>query len=387
MVFLKIPFFFFLQLSACELYDGDFRKNKIVDNKRICRYELSIESSPMREEEPEDMCQPDDPHFLPFVFRHAIDMVRRGDLANLKQLQMVIPENAFFILLNTPMFNYTKSLETEIDLEQSYGNVLHLACGKFDNEMIKFLLKVGMDTYMLASDNSLPLQVLFQVNPDDRANTEEMCLLMLEEDGDLILENVEIDDGVQVPLIHMASFYNFQELLKYLIKNGADVDCESVMGPPIALACKGESLEALEILIENGASVDYPCDASENSCLFHSMTAEYCNEKIVENLFKCHPHRCFKSGWMISHFAAKTGDAELLRDIFDNFQHSIPIYATAKDGSNVLHIACQFQQYEVVKLLVEKYKMDSQIKNKKGQTAQKIAMNAGRKRKILQLLL
>ena len=40
---------------------------------------------------------------------------------------------------------------------------------------------------------------------------------MLEEDGDIILENVEIDEGVIVPLIHKACIYNFQELLKYLI--------------------------------------------------------------------------------------------------------------------------------------------------------------------------
>ena len=84
--------------------------------------------------------------------------------------------------------------------------------------------------------------------------------------------------------------------------------------------------------------------------------------------------RDFKTGWMVSHFAAASGNVKLLRFIFDKCEHSISLYDTTNDGSNILHIASRYCKLKVVQLLVDHYKMNIHIRDQKGQTAKEIAI-------------
>ena len=96
--------------------------------------------------------------------------------------------------------------------------------------------------------------------------------------------------------------------------------------------------------------------------------------------------RDFKTGWMISHVAARGGHAKLLQFILENFKNCISLYDTSNNGSNILHIASRCCNYRVVKLLVETYKMDTQIRDRNGRTARDLAILQERGTRILHFL-
>ena len=83
--------------------------------------------------------------------------------------------------------------------------------------------------------------------------------------------------------------------------------------------------------------------------------------------------RDFENGWMLSHLAARAGNVELLRFIFERYGQFISLYDVGGDGSNVLHVASECCNLEVVKMLVQLFKMDIDVRNRKGQTAREIA--------------
>ncbi|GBN05336.1 Serine/threonine-protein phosphatase 6 regulatory ankyrin repeat subunit B [Araneus ventricosus] len=204
---------------------------------------------------------------------------------------------------------------------------------------------------------------------------------------EIIEELIKYNADVNYPFfgktpLHLAVLNNTIEVVKVLIKNGAQVDAEDKSGfTPLCLAVKNNDKEVVEMLIENGANINakdgYPLFSAISQGFYDIVEILMQNEKIKINMQIVNDitplHVAAELGQRVIvetliikgadvnavtadckktplHNAASAGAAEVVKILL---KKKAKINARAVDGSTPLHLAVYSGQANVVKMLNE----------------------------------
>ncbi len=154
-------------------------------------------------------------------------------------------------------------------------NSLHEACLKKNIEEVKSLLATNADINAKDDKNFTALHIACFLNLKDIAQ-------------ELINQNVDIDGKpekekiVETPL-HLAALKNNHELIKLLLKNGADINAEDPNKiTPLCYAVWGDSKEAITTLLLNGADINFN-DKDQKILAIHNQKL---NSKEIQSVLK-----------------------------------------------------------------------------------------------------
>lgn len=175
--------------------------------------------------------------------------------------------------------------------------------------------------------------------------------------------------------LHLASFSNCVESVKFLIEKGVDVNSQPKCYSPLHCAAFGNSVATAELLIRNGASIETytnkaNCEESLLQCAVRANAIEcvqlFINEGADVNSLK-------PNGTNAVHLAADLGLSECLKVLLDSegADPNIRICIREKE-STALHLASDEGNFECVKLLLSKG-ADATLKNHRGFTALHLA--------------
>ena len=177
---------------------------------------------------------------------------------------------------------------------------------------------------------------------------------------ELLLSGVDINiqhptSGTTVLMI-ASSYYYYDDMVKYLISKGANVNLTDNEGKTALLWATSNSLENAKILISNGAKVDEP--ANDGMTPFLQATLGVSSGKVplemCELLRKSGANvnaaltRKNASGWTALHYAAVNGDIDLVKYLI---KHGSNVNKATAEGSSPLFLAKTGSYDEIVKFL------------------------------------
>ncbi|XP_028716708.1 ankyrin repeat and SOCS box protein 3 isoform X4 [Peromyscus maniculatus bairdii] len=168
-------------------------------------------------------------------------------------------------------------------------------------------------------------QILLEAGADPNATTleETTPLFLAVESGRIDVLKLLLQHGANVNgfhsmcgwnSLHQASFQGNAEIIKLLLKNGADRECQDDFGiTPVFVAAQYGKLESLNILILSGANIN--CQASDKATpLF--IAAQEGHIKCVELLLSSGADPdlyCNEDNWQLPiHAAAQMGHTKIL---------------------------------------------------------------------------
>ncbi|KAJ5995518.1 hypothetical protein N7481_002495 [Penicillium waksmanii] len=203
------------------------------------------------------------------------------------------------------------------------------------------------------------------------------------------IDYVDSKDG-QTPL-HKACSSGNSEIVKFIIRRGADVDVRDFLGnTPLHVACSTRNEGAVKLLIEGGADVNQIMNTGETALHVASNFGEV---GIVRLLLETDAEIDIKGndGRTPLHKAALGGTAlhlclsgksvEVMEVLL---RYGADVNLVDDDGNTVLHKVCRFGWKDVVKLLL-KYGADVDMKGYEGMSALQLAKQWGLK-EIVDLL-
>ncbi len=219
------------------------------------------------------------------------------------------------------MKNYDKAREIinrgiDVNKENRGSYLLNVACYRGHYETVDLLLEKGAKVNVVAGDGSTPLiqagngdttgkivRVLLDkgadVNAADKLGTsafgkavQKLCttnepgrykvLEILLEHGADVENPVREGDAKGYTTLMMAVNWDKRQLVKFLLKNGADVNHAAADGmTPLMLACVNGYSELAKILVEAGAQIDAANEKSETA---RDLAEKKEHKKIVEYL-------------------------------------------------------------------------------------------------------
>lgn len=176
-------------------------------------------------------------------------------------------------------------------------------------------------------------------------------------------------DGI-TPL-HLAAKNGQIEMVKFLIKRGANVNAQSAVNKLTPLHCaavRKNNKEIIEILIKKGANVN-ALDESKNTPL-HSASAEGHNscQEVIKTLIKngANVNAKNKDGWTPLHVAASYFSSE--RIIETLIERGVNVNAVDEDKRTPLHVAASSFKEENIKALIKKGNAASFLQDKDDKT-------------------
>ena len=155
---------------------------------------------------------------------------------------------------------------------------------------------------------------------------EEELALLKRFDGDYIAERWEdgewhdwlFEDAPFPGLkpLHLAVLHNDPDALAALLRDGADIDERSHGNTPLTQAVEGFRDEMVAKLLELGAAPEKTDDASRGPLL---IAADYGQTDAVWNLVQAGAdvNAATEDGWTPLHYAARAGDAEMLKTLLE----------------------------------------------------------------------
>lgn len=157
-------------------------------------------------------------------------------------------------------------------------------------------------------------------------------------------------------LMIASSYYYYDDMVDFLIKNGANVNLKDSEGKTALLWASSNSLENVKILISNGAEVNEA--ANDGMTPFIQATLgvssgkvpiEMC-ELLRKNGAKINAELKRQSAlkWTALHYAATNGDAELVKYLI---KHGANVNKATGEGSSPLFLAKLGNYEEVITIL------------------------------------
>lgn len=191
-----------------------------------------------------------------------------------------------------------------------------------------------------------------------------------------------------ITAIHLASFSNCVDSVKFLIDKGVDVNLQPKCYTPLHCAAFGNSKECAELLIKQGASITIntnkaTCEESLLHCAVRANAIECVQLFITEG---ADVNSLKPNGTNAIHLAADLGLQDCLRILLDTegADPNIRICIREKE-STALHLACDEGNVNCVKLLLAKG-ADASLKNHRGFTALHLASRASSLECVRELL-
>jgi serine/threonine-protein phosphatase 6 regulatory ankyrin repeat subunit B len=157
-------------------------------------------------------------------------------------------------------------------------------------------------------------------------------------------------------LMIASSYYYYDGIVEFLIKNGTDVNLQDNEGKTALLWAASNSLPNAEILVANGAKVNLAANDGMTPFLQASLGVssgkvpiEMC-ELLRENGANINASLTKKSvmGWTALHYAVINGDIELVSYLI---QHGANVNKTSADGLTPLYLAGLNENQEIIQLL------------------------------------
>ncbi|XP_067653191.1 ankyrin-1-like [Haliotis asinina] len=156
-------------------------------------------------------------------------------------------------------------------------NVLHLACMRGDEEIVKHVLKLHtLNINCRGSKGRTPLLLAAEYKKYD------VFELLLEGGADPSAVNGNGDN-----ILHMACEGDSEEILKHVLKlHTLDINCRGYKGrTPLLVAAVYSAYDVFKLLLESGGNLSV-VDSDGNSILHFASMGE--DEKIVKHILKLH---------------------------------------------------------------------------------------------------
>ena len=153
-----------------------------------------------------------------------------------------------------------------------------------------------------------------------------------------------------------SSYYYYDGMVEFLIKNGADVNLKDNEGKSALLWAASNSLPNAKILVASGAEVNEAADDGMTPFLQASfgvssgkVPIEMC-ELLRKNGANINASLTKKSvmGWTALHYAVINGDVELVSYLI---QYGANVNKASADGLTPLYLAGLNENQEIIKLL------------------------------------
>jgi ankyrin repeat protein len=202
-----------------------------------------------------------------------------------------------------------------------------------------------------------------------------LCSISFAQDGSKLIEAVMYQDldavkktisqGIDInyqdptsgsTALILAANYNFGDIAKFLIENGADIDLQAKNGTSPLMAAAGSSEEIVKLLIEKGADVN--AKNERGTTAFTASITGILSERVTTAVPKLllekganvdeAPQKGRAEGYTVLMMAARNQHPDLVQFLID---HGANINAEAKDGSTPLSLAKKEEDDAMIELL------------------------------------
>ena len=208
------------------------------------------------------------------------------------------------------------------------------------------------------------LALLFGLNTLQAQQFNALADAVIEKDTAKIEQLLQsgVDINTQHPtsgttvLMIASSYYYYDDMVEFLIKNGAKVNLRNSEGKTALLWASSNSLENAKILVASGAKVNEP--ANDGMTPFLQATLGVSSGKVsiemCELLRKNGANinapltRISALGWTALHYAAVNGDSELVKYLI---KHGANLNKATGEGSSSLFLAKLGGYEEIIKIL------------------------------------
>eukprot|EP00833_Pecoramyces_ruminatium_P013124 jgi/Orpsp1_1/1187156/evm.model.d7180000055804.1 len=273
-----------------------------------------------------------------------------------------IYNNSFII--NLLLMNKNKKPVSNQDLKEMISNehyklksAINYVSTKNDNNM----------PLLMACDNNnlniVKLLVQYGAKIDVKNNVSREWELEEKEEDDDDDDNDNDDRYIvtknDTPIL-MACLSENEEMVKYFVEQGVDINKPINQYTPLMLASKIKHFNIIKYLVEQGANVNAEDDEGNNSLVL-SYDKDKNNERIMKYLIE-HGANINAEGSKNNTYlcyACKNSDKDRIKYLLD---HGADINRKRERDPKPLIIACSNQNIEVVKVLIE-YGADINIKN------------------------
>lgn len=171
-------------------------------------------------------------------------------------------------------------------------------------------------------------------------------------------DQIKVDDTTYDgrTVLHIACKGNHLSLCKFLIKNYKTLLLNKTSNPGWNAAhytAAGGNLQILNLLEKN--DLDITCTTKnclniiDIACLYNNKML--CKHIMKHNDLKLPFDKSDENGWTIAHFAAMVGN----EDVFNWLVEKKIGMVKTKLGKTILHICCEYGNYDICKIILERY--------------------------------
>ena len=208
------------------------------------------------------------------------------------------------------------------------------------------------------------LALLFGLNTLQAQQFDALAKVVIKKDyarvEQLLQSGVDINtqhptSGTTVLMI-ASSYYYYDDMVEFLIKNGANVNLKDSKGKTALLWSASNSLENAKILISNGAKLNEAANDGMTPFLQATLgvssgkvTIEMCDllRKNGTNI-NAELKRQSALKWTALHYAAANGDTELVKYLI---KHGANVNKATGEGSTPLFLAKLGEYDDIIKIL------------------------------------
>lgn len=223
---------------------------------------------------------------------------------------------------------------------------LHIAALEGRAESVRELLRLGADDTIRDIHCGGVLHIAVRNN-----HIETVKALL--EDGNIGIEDYESDTGLNS--LHQAAEYGHEELIEYLLDNGADVDAKCYQGEAaLHLAVNHRHLKIVKTLINKGANINLRASTTGNTPLNNLVGRADCLIDIVKVLLENGAsvnERDDRWNQTPLHFASINGNREVVELLLE---HNAEVNALRNDLMSPLMCAASNGHQYIVELLLDK---------------------------------
>ncbi len=205
---------------------------------------------------------------------------------------------------------------------------------------------------------------LLGLNPALAQQFNQLADAVIEKDTAIIIQLLQsgVDINTQHPssgttvLMIASSYYYFDDMVDFLIKNGAKVNLRDSEGKTALLWASSNSLENAKILISSGAKVNEA--ANDGMTPFLQSTLGVSSGKVPIEMcellrkkganINASLQRKSAMGWTALHYAVVNGDIELVRYLI---KHGANVNKATGEGSTPLYLAKVGGNEAIIKIL------------------------------------
>ena len=325
------------------------------------------------------------------------------------------------IRCSTNISNKKDLTAQNIALNEEGDYLLHVACQWGDVDIVKYLIineRCNPDVQNILLNTPLHIACHMKSLSIIRLLLDRRCSINIPNKKGLTAQNIALNEEGDY-LLHVACQWGDVDIVKYLIINErCNPDVQNILlNTPLHIACHMKSLNIIRLLLDRRCSINIPnkkgltaqnialndgdyllhvacqwgdvgivkyliierCDPNVQSSTSKNtplhVAAKYGEKYMIAQLLssnKCNPNAQNKEGDTPLHFAVRHSEAFEISQLLDH-QQSNP-NAQNREGDTPLHIACHMRVLHFIMLLLKR-RCNTNIPNKKGETAQYIPLN------------